>query len=552
MSEELLAQVSAWMAADPDEDDRSTIGGLLADGDTAELHRRFDQPLTFGTAGLRGPEMAGPAGMNRCTVRRATQGVVAWLAEIGVDAGRGVVVGRDARHGSERFNDEVVGTLLGAGVPVYEMARPLPTPLTAYALQELGAVAAIMITASHNPPMDNGFKLYGPDGSQIISPHDALVEGHAQRAGRAEWGERTSPLHHLVGEEILERYVEHMTRRFGVVGSDLAVAYTPLFGVGGATMMQLFARSGFDQVTLVREQFTPNPDFPGLPFPNPEELGVLDAGIAHAETTGADLVIANDPDADRLGAAVRRPDGSWRVLRGDEIGWLLGSVALAHAGDDDVVATTIVSSSMLQKMAEHAGVDHVTTLTGFKWISKAAPGRRLAFGYEEALGFAVDPCVADKDGLSAALALVRLAHDLSIHDWTLLDRLDVLETRYGVHAGGQLSLRVTPPHGREVLSAVLHRVRSEPPTSLGGVRVSEVVDLEEGSPGLAPTEGVIWRLGSAGRVVVRPSGTEPKLKAYIEVVGESNVDDLAGERQRCALALESIVRDLAQLLALDG
>jgi phosphomannomutase len=264
------------------------------------------------------------------------------------------------------------------------------------------------------------------------------------------------------------------------------------------------------------------------------------------------LLIANDPDADRLGAAVQRTEGSWRVLRGDEIGWLLGSVALAHARDNDVVVTTIVSSSMLEKMAARAGVHYATSLTGFKWITKAAPGRRLAFGYEEALGFAVDPCVADKDGISAALALSRLAHDLSLRGLTLLDRLDELEERYGVHAGAQLSLRVASPRGRIVLSAVMARVRANPPTTLGGVNVSEVIDLETGWNGLAPTEGLIWRLGEMGRVVVRPSGTEPKLKAYIEVVGEPSPEDLGAARERAAATLTVIRHELSQILALDA
>jgi phosphomannomutase len=552
VNDELLARVGAWMAMDPDDVDRATIEKLIEEGDEAKIRHCFDPPLTFGTAGLRGPEMAGPAGMNRCTVRRATQGVVAWLGELGIDPARGVVVGRDARHGSETFNDEVVAVLLGAGVRVYEMPRPLPTPMTAYALQVLGAAAGIMITASHNPPADNGYKLYGPDGSQIIAPNDAIVERYANGAGAAQLATRTSVLHHVVDEGILESYREHMVTRFGVATSDLILAYTPLHGVGGEFMAELFTRAGFTHVALVEEQFRPNPEFPGLPFPNPEEAGVLDAGIARANASGATLLIANDPDADRLGAAVQRPQGSWRLLRGDEIGWLLGSVAVAHARDDDVVATTIVSSSMLEKMAARAGVHYATTLTGFKWITKAAPGRRLAFGYEEALGFAVDPCVADKDGISAALALSRLAHDLALRGLTLLDRLDELEARYGVHAGAQLSLRVAPPRGRDVLSAVMARVRAAPPTSLGGVNVSEVIDLEAGWNGLAPTEGLIWRLGATGRVVVRPSGTEPKLKAYIEVVGQPSPEDVGAERERAAATLTVIRDELSQILALDS
>jgi len=549
---DLAARVAAWLVVDPDANDRATLERLLAAGDEAELHRRFDEPLSFGTAGLRGPEMAGPAGMNRATVRRATQGVVAWLEEIGVDAARGVVVGRDARHGSEAFNDEVVAVLLGAGVVVHEMPRPLPTPLTAYALQALQAAAGIMITASHNPPADNGYKLYGPDGSQIIAPHDAIVERHASEATTAALGNRDSPLHHWVDEGVLESYREHMVARFGVSASDLTITYTPMHGVGGEFCTELFARAGFSRVHPVPEQFRPNAEFPGLPFPNPEEAGVLDAALALATSSASDLVIANDPDADRLGAAVARPDGSWRVLRGDEIGWLLGSVALAEAGEHDVVATSIVSSTMLEKMAERAGVSYATTLTGFKWITKAAPAGRLAFGYEEALGFAVDPSVADKDGLSAALALARLAHDLRRHGLTLLDRLDELEERYGVHAGAQLSLRVAPPRGREVLSAVMARVRATPPSTLGGLAVSEVVDLESGALGLAPTEGLIWRLGATGRVVVRPSGTEPKLKAYLEVVGAPSPEDLSGERERCRTRLDAIRADLARLLSLEG
>ena len=551
MNDELLARVSAWIAADPDEGDRRELAALVARDDEAELRRRFDEPLTFGTAGLRGPERAGPAGMNRATVRRATQGVVAWLAEIGVDPGRGVVVGRDARHGSEAFNDEVVAVLVGAGVRVYEMPRPLPTPLTAYACQALGAAAAIMITASHNPPADNGYKLYGPDGSQIIAPNDEIVERFANAAGAATLGERSNALHHVVSEGVIEAYCDHMVSRFGVGASDLRLAYTPLHGVGGAVMADLLGAAGYQHVAVVDEQFLPNPEFPGLPFPNPEEAGVLDAGVARANATGATLLLANDPDADRLGAAVRDGAGHWRVLRGDEIGWLLGARALEDAGAGDVVATTIVSSSMLEKMARRAGIASVTTLTGFKWITKAAPGRRLAFGYEEALGFAVDPVVADKDGLSAGLALGRLAHELAARGRTLLDRLDELESTFGVHAGAQVSLRVAPPHGREVLSATMRRVRENPPTTLGGVMVSDVIDLELGVDGLAPTEGLLWRLGERGRVVVRPSGTEPKLKAYIEVVGDPT-GELDLERQAATALLGALREDLTRVLALDA
>lgn len=549
MSEDLRVHAAAWIAADPDERDRAELTRLLEVGDDDELARRFSAPLSFGTAGLRGPVRAGPSGMNRLTVRRATQGVVAWLAETGADAARGVVVGRDARHGSEDFNDEVVAVLVGAGVVVHEMPRPLPTPFVPYAIQALGAAAGIMITASHNPPQDNGYKLYAGDGSQIIPPADEIVERHADAAGTPALGRRGDARHHVIGEDLLGAYRDHFVRRFGVA-SDLKVAYTPLCGVGGAPMTALFEAAGFSRVTVVDAQFAPDASFPGLPFPNPEEPGVLDEAISTAERTGADLVIANDPDADRLGVAVRDA-GSWRALRGDEIGWLLASALVVGARPGDVVATTIVSSSLLEAMARDAGVAYVTTLTGFKWISRAAGDGVLRFGYEEALGFAVDPCVADKDGMSAALCLARLAHDLRVEGKTLLTRLDEIESRFGVHAGAQVSVRAVGEGGLGMIAAVMARLRAAPPASLGGLAVVEVDDLSRGWSGLPPTEGLIWRLGDAGRVVVRPSGTEPKLKAYLEVV-EPVGAALADARARAAARLAALRADVERLTRLEA
>ncbi len=549
MSEDLRVRAAAWIAADPDERDRAELTRLLEVGDDDELARRFSAPLSFGTAGLRGPVRAGPSGMNRLTVRRATQGVVAWLAETGADAARGVVVGRDARHGSEDFNDEVVAVLVGAGVVVHEMPRPLPTPFVPYAIKALGAAAGIMITASHNPPQDNGYKLYAGDGSQIIPPADEIVERHADAAGTPALGRRGDARHHVIGEDLLGAYRDHFVRRFGVA-SDLKVAYTPLCGVGGAPMTALFEAAGFSRVTVVDAQFAPDASFPGLAFPNPEEPGVLDEAISTAERTGADLVIANDPDADRLGVAVRDA-GSWRALRGDEIGWLLASALVVGARPGDVVATTIVSSSLLEAMARDAGVAYATTLTGFKWISRAAGDGVLRFGYEEALGFAVDPCVADKDGMSAALCLARLAHDLRVEGKTLLTRLDEIESRFGVHAGAQVSVRAVGEGGLGMIAAVMARLRAAPPASLGGLAVVEVDDLSRGWRGLPPTEGLIWRLGDAGRVVVRPSGTEPKLKAYLEVV-EPVGAALADARARAAARLAALRADVERLTRLEA
>ncbi len=552
MNPGLVERVVAWIAGDPDLDDRATLLALLESGDAAELGRRFAAPLTFGTAGLRGPVMAGPAGMNRFTVRRATQGVVAWLDEIGVDPARGIVVGRDARRGSEEFNDEAVAVLLGAGLRVFEMPGPLPTPFVAYAVRALHAGAGIMITASHNPPLDNGYKLYAADGAQILPPHDQTVERYAASASPPVLASRTSALHGFVDPEVLARYFDHFSARFAVDGgSDLRVTYTPLHGVGGAPMTELFAAAGFRAVTAVREQFAPDGTFPTLPYPNPEEPGALDLAMACADAASSRLVIANDPDADRLGAAVRGPQG-WRTLRGDEIGWLLASALLGGAtSSDDVVATTIVSSMMLAEMAKQADVRFVTTLTGFKWISRAARDGVLRFGYEEALGYAVDPLVADKDGMSAALALCALADDLERHGKSLLDRLDEIESRYGVHAGAQLSLRAEGAEGLAAIAAAMDRLRRLPPTVLGGLDVTEAADLALGWHGLAPTDGLLMELGGTSRVVVRPSGTEPKLKAYIEIVGGASDPGPLEDRRGAARAkLEAVRDDLATILKL--
>ncbi|MDE3008334.1 MAG: phospho-sugar mutase [Acidobacteriota bacterium] len=539
------AEVEAWIAGDPDESNREELRVLLARHDDAELALRFAHPLRFGTAGLRGPVMAGPAGMNRYSVRRATQGVLAWLKWRGDDLGRGVVVGRDARHGSQAFADEVVAVLLGAGARVLELPSALPTPFVPYCVTALGAVAGIMITASHNPPQDNGYKLYAADGAQILGPDDEVVERFARAAPlQPPLGSRASDRHEWIEDDVLERYRAHLMERFAPRGgSDLVICYTPLHGVGGASARDLLERAGYRHVHVVDAQFAPDPDFPTLPFPNPEEPGALDLAIRRARETKADLVLANDPDADRLGAAV--PDrGEWRVLRGDEIGWLLAS-ALFDAGvaPGDVVATTIVSSTLLEAMARDADVSFALTLTGFKWIARAAGERRLAFGYEEALGFAVDDAVSDKDGLSAALALARLTHDLRARGQTLVDRLDELEERYGVHATTQVSLRLAD---EGTASRVVAALRAHAPTTLGGLAVREVVDLRDGWRALAPTDGLLFNLGDDGRVVVRPSGTEPKVKFYVEVTGVTGAT-LDERREAAARRLRAISDDVRAL-----
>jgi phosphomannomutase len=545
---ELRDRVVAWIAKDPDDTDRSTLQSLLDADDVSELERRFNPPLTFGTAGLRGPEMAGPAGMNRATVRRATQGVLAWLDVLGLDPSKGVVVGRDARHGSERFNDEVIGVLLGAGATVFEMPGPLPTPFVPYCVKALGAAAGVMITASHNPPQDNGYKLYASDGSQIIPPDDETVERFMREAGAAVLATRSSPTYFRIADELLEQYRAHFLERFRVDGgSELRITYTPLHGVGGAPMKALLAEAGYAHVTVVAKQFEPDGDFPTLPFPNPEEPGALDLAIATANEANSTLILANDPDADRLGAAARLGD-DWRVLRGDEIGWLLASALLDEIGAaDQTVATTVVSSTLLEKMAVAAGVRFATTLTGFKWLARAAGEGVLGFGYEEALGYAVDARVGDKDGLSGALALARLAHDLAHEGRTLFDRLDELEGRFGVHSTSQLALRAEGAEGLAAIRRVVKQLRDTPPSSLGSLDVTEVVDLNQGWRGLGPSDGVLLMLGSMGRVIVRPSGTEAKVKAYVEVTPSAE-GSLADQRAKAENLIDGVRASLATLL----
>lgn len=550
MNHDLDATVRAWIANEPDQRDRATLQDLLDADNEEELRRLFGAPLRFGTAGLRGPEMPGPSGMNRHTVRRATQGVIAWLDATGIARAQGVVIGRDARRGSEKFNDEVVMVLLGAGVRVLEMPRPLPTPFVPFVVKARGLGAGIMITASHNPARDNGYKLYDHTGSQIIAPSDEIVEGFMAEPPTPLLGDRRSELHEYVDEELLEAYRNHFVERFGVVHSELSITYTPMHGVGGEVMTKLFDEAGYSRITVVASQFEPDGRFPTLAFPNPEEPGALDLAIRAAEDAGSALVIANDPDADRLGVAVKDHQ-QWRILRGDEIGWLLASTLLPAMSPDNVVATSIVSSTMLEKMALAAHVHFVVTLTGFKWISRAGGALALGFGYEEALGFAVDPVVADKDGMSAALALARLAHDLAERGVTLLDQLDKIETTFGVHAGSQLALRAEGPEGLEAIRDAVHRLRTAPPSTLGGVDVTSVIDLANGYEALVPTDGVVLELGTQGRVVVRPSGTEPKLKAYVEITATpGRANELGQQRARCQRILDLVRNDLSGLLQL--
>jgi phosphomannomutase len=548
---ELRPQVERWIAADPDPVTRAELADLLAAGDAAGLSDRFAAPLQFGTAGLRGEVGAGPARMNRAVVRRTTAGVARWVIARGPEAvAAGVVVGRDARHGSAEFAADVADVLTSFGVPALVLSRPLPTPITAFAVRQLGAAAGVVVTASHNPAADNGYKVYSGDGSQIIPPDDDLI-AKAADAPAAPPASVAVAKQTVIDDTVLAGYREAVLGLLEPGGPRaLRAVYTPLHGVGGAVVPGLLAAAGFDPPQIVTEQFEPDPDFPTVSFPNPEEPGALDLSIAAARRAGAEVVLANDPDADRLAVAVADRDGRWRALTGDELGILIADRCVAAtSGPGRLVATTVVSSSMLSKLAADAGIAYQETLTGFKWIARAArhqPGYRLIFGYEEALGYTIGDVVADKDGMSAALVVAEMAARARADGQGLLDRLDQLSARLGVHLTSQWSLRAEGRSGMDALAAVVAGWRADPPRELGGLAVSEVVDLAAGVSGLPPTDALILRLGGRGRVVLRPSGTEPKLKAYLEVTTEPpGLDGLADARESASKRLEALRADVA-------
>ncbi len=553
----LVAAARAWRDDDPDEQTGSELDLLLGqveDGDAearADLADRFSGMLEFGTAGLRGALGAGPNRMNRAVVIRAAAGLVAHLvagAGVGADtvgAGPLVVVGYDARRGSDVFARDTAAVVVGAGGRALLLPRPLPTPVLAFAVRDLGADAGVMVTASHNPREDNGYKVYLGDGVQIVPPADAAIAARIAEVGAVASVPRADGGWDVLGEDLLERYLDAVA---GVVDAGsprtLSVVHTALHGVGGATVAAAFERAGFDPPRPVPSQSEPDPDFPTVVFPNPEEPGAMDAALALAAETGPDLVVANDPDADRCAVAVPDPaSGGWRVLRGDDVGVLLGAHLLGRGvAPGRRFASSIVSSRLLAAVCRRAGVDHVETLTGFKWIARV---EGLAYGYEEALGYCVAPdVVRDKDGISAALLVCELAALLKAGGRTLLDALDDVHTRHGVHTTDSLSVRAADP---AVTAASVERLRAAPPRDLAGVAVDRADDLAVGSPGLPPTDGVRWYLADGSRVVVRPSGTEPKLKVYLEVV-EPGSDGLAAARARAADRLAALRSAVGRLV----
>jgi phosphomannomutase len=550
----LRSRIEAWLAEDPDPVTRTELSDLLAVADSddlaasearSELADRFAGRLQFGTAGLRGAMGAGPNRMNRVVVIRAAAGLAAYLRASG---GRSVVIGYDARHGSAAFARDTCAVMVGAGLAASVLPRPLPTPVLAFAIRHLGADAGVMVTASHNPPQDNGYKVYLGDGMQIVPLTDAEISDAIDAVGSLDQVPRPDSGWTTLGEEIIDAYLERAAQvPLPNTPRDLRITYTPLHGVGRDVVLAAFARAGFSAPAVVGEQAEPDPEFPTVSFPNPEEPGAIDLAIALAERTGADLVLANDPDADRCAAAALFPHG-WRMLHGDELGVLLAThIATREPGVSGTFACSIVSSSLLGKIAREHGLGYAETLTGFKWIARA-PG--LRYGYEEALGYCVDPGgVRDKDGVTAALLMAELAATLKAQGRTLADVLDDLARRYGLHATDQLAIRVAD---LALLAVGMRQLRDSPPSTLGGHSVERVDDLSTGVGGLPPTDGLRYILSGGARVVVRPSGTEPKLKYYLEVIEEVDGIDVAPARARAARTLAAIKDDLSKALALTS
>ncbi|GGG43480.1 phosphomannomutase [Kocuria dechangensis] len=575
--DDLLAAARAWSAADPDPVTRAELDALTeaaGAGDGAareELADRFSGSLQFGTAGLRAALGAGPMRMNRVVVLRAAAGLAAHVTAVTVDSAAGsgrpprAVVGYDARHNSDVFARDTAAVLTAAGIETMLMPSALPTPVLAWAVRAFDAEVGVMVTASHNPPADNGYKVYlggravepAARGCQIVAPYDRMIAqqiaavGPVQEIPRAEDGWSVLPA------SIARDYLDAVVPASGRTGRPLRIVLTPMHGVGGATTTEALRRAGFADVHVVAEQAEPDPDFPTVAFPNPEEPGALDLALAAARAVGADLVLANDPDADRVAVAVPVTvpvaDGSagaqgWRMLRGDEVGALLGHAAaerLAGRTRGAVFANSIVSSRLLGRIAAAAGIEHRETLTGFKWIARV-PG--LVYGYEEALGYCVAPeLVKDKDGISAAVAVAVLADDLRAEGRTLQDVLDDLALAHGLHSTDQLSVRVAD---LALIPAMTTALRAAPPAALGGSEVVEVADLSSPDSGLPPTEGLRLRTRDDTRVVVRPSGTEPKLKCYLEVV--TPVADRAGLPAARAEAARTLERIRAELRAALG
>lgn len=547
----LVEMAQAWLADDPDPATRAELKQVIQEatssGDTTDLADRFAGFLEFGTAGLRGELGAGPARMNRSVVIRAAAGLMGYLKE-SVCEHPVVVIGFDARHNSDVFAADTAAVVTGAGGSAILLPEPLPTPVLAFAIKHVGADAGVMVTASHNPPRDNGYKVYLGDGSQIVPPADSGIADHIAQATSVAAIARPESGWRVAGDEITQAYVEVAAQVVQPDSSrEVSLVHTALHGVGSVVLRRAFEQAGFVPPVPVEEQEHPDPDFPTVAFPNPEEPGAIDAALSVADRVHPDAVLANDPDADRCAVAIDGAQG-WRMLRGDEVGALLGDHVLNSGRISEhrnVFARSIVSSRLLGAMAQAHGLPSQQTLTGFKWIGRV-PG--LAYGYEEALGYCVDPeHVPDKDGITAALLIAELVAQIRSEGKTLQDVLDRIAIEHGVHATESFSVRVTD---LGLIDALMDRLLADPPTEVAGVHVVKAENLGDGSDGIPPTAGLRLTLADETRVIVRPSGTEPKVKVYLEAIvavdgaaGLSAARAQAGQRLAAAqLAMEDLTK----------
>jgi phosphomannomutase len=524
----------------------------------------FHGSLEFGTAGLRGILGPGPQGMNRVLVRKVTAGLAAYLhTNVADNAKRGVLIGYDGRHNSRVFAEDTARVLAGAGIPALLAHRPWPTPTTAWAVVDRGCAAGVMVTASHNPPAYNGYKVYWGNGAQIIPPHDTGIAAAIDKIGRSDElfmpgldDLRARGLLVDLDESLHDRYLDEVLElRQGTVDvKGMVIAYTPMHGVGAASAEPCLARAGYTQVLTEPSQREPDAEFPTVAFPNPEEKGAMDRVLALATKVHADLVLANDPDADRLAIAV--PDGAgFKQLTGDQVGAILADYLLeVGAKDKRMVATTIVSSQLLGYLAKQAGADYRETLTGFKWIGNAAMdyerehGGRFVMGYEEALGYSVGPLVRDKDGVSAAMILADITAWNRARGRSVLEHLDDIYRRVGLFVTEQVSITRPGADGLAQIKAAMAKARAQPPVELGGAAVEHVVDLQKGADGLPPSDVLVFKLAGGRRVIMRPSGTEPKLKSYYEVRIEVKDGESIGDARQRGLVELGKLRDVHQKL----
>ena len=556
----LTSRVQSWIEQDPDAVTKSQLTELVnaAQTDQAallELQDAFSAPLEFGTAGLRGALGAGPNRMNRVTVLQAASGLAQYLVQQGF-SGRKVVIGFDARYNSDVFADDTARVMSGAGLEPVIFSHVVPTPVLAFAIRHLGACAGVMVTASHNPPQDNGYKVYLGDGRQIVSPVDEQISKLIKTVTDVREIVQGSP-GTFVSDDVVETYTS-LTSQLIMSGpitdaqrKSVTSVYTAMHGVGWKTLQSVFSASGFNEPNAVLEQRDPDPAFPTVAFPNPEEKGALDIAISLAKKNSVDVLLANDPDADRFAAAVSNSSGDWVSLRGDQIGsllgwWMIERVKLTGSNLSGTFANSIVSSMMLESIAKSAGLEYESTLTGFKWVSRV---NNLTFGYEEALGYCVDPDnVSDKDGISAAAMFMEMLAHLKSQEKTIWRVLDELALAHGLHATDQVSVRVT---SSDQVALTMAGIRNTPPTKFGGLQVSSIDDLALGLDGLPKTDAVIIHLAGndqiqKARVIVRPSGTEPKIKCYLEVVVRG--EDLAIAQQSADNELKSLAADARPLL----